>query len=303
MKGELVKTITSDRLELAGFFIDKKSDIAVFHSHGTSGDFYTHKFIETEGEKLSSAGISFLSANNRGHDVYADIRKHTRGKVEWTQIGGGFEKFEDSLFDIKAWLDLLQKRGVKKVILQAHSLTQKILYYQLLKKDKRVIGQIHLSPCNDAGFVLLKIGKKKYQQINKKVASMIKNGKGNELLPKELYVVCPMSAIAYYGYLTEEGPGNLFPYHDREAKKWETLGKTKDPLLVTYGGDDFFIKSSTQDKNIQSVAELFRKKATSAKSVDVKIIPGSSHSYLGYEQKLTTIIYRWIKEKFYYNKA
>ena len=41
MKGELVKTITSDGLELGGFFIDKKSDVAVFHSHGTAGDFYT----------------------------------------------------------------------------------------------------------------------------------------------------------------------------------------------------------------------------------------------------------------------
>ncbi len=301
MKGELVKTITSDGLELVGFFSDKKSDIAIFHSHGTSGDFYTHKFIEVEGEKLSSSGISFLSANNRGHDVYADIRKYKKGNVEWAQVGGGFEKFEDCLLDIKAWLDFLQKRGVKKVILQAHSLTQKILYYQSFKKDKRVIGQIHLSPCNDAGFVLLKIGKKKYQKINIKVKTMIKNGKGNELLPKELYVVCPMSAIAYYGYLTEDGPGNLFPYHDPESKKWETLEKTKEPLLVTYGGDDFFIKSSIQDKNIDSIATLFKSKAKTTKSVEIKIIAGSSHSYLGYENELTTIIYRWIKEEFLQN--
>lgn len=300
MKGELVKTVTSDGLELAGFFIDKKSDVAVFHSHGTSGDFYTHKFIETEGKKFSSIGISFLTANNRGHDVYADIRVDKKDKVEWTQIGGGFEKFEDCLLDIEAWLDFLTKRGVKKVILQAHSLTQKVLYYQASKKDKRVIGQIHLSPCNDAGFVSLKIGKKKYDTINRKVKAMIRSGKGNELLPKELYVVCPMSAIAYYGYLTEEGPGNIFPYHNPSSPKWKILEKTKESLLVTYGGDDFFIKSSIQDKNIQSVAKLFKAKARSAKSVEAKIIPGSSHSYVGYEEELTTIIYRWVHKLCFY---
>ena len=73
MKGELVRITTKDGLELVGFFIDKKSDIAVLHFHGTSGDFYTHKFVEVEGEKLAKENISFLTANNRGHDVYADI--------------------------------------------------------------------------------------------------------------------------------------------------------------------------------------------------------------------------------------
>ncbi|OGK15664.1 hypothetical protein A3H80_02235 [Candidatus Roizmanbacteria bacterium RIFCSPLOWO2_02_FULL_37_19] len=69
LSGQLATTITKDGLELKGFWVNKKSDIAVFHSHGTSGDFYTHNFIELEADKLSKQGISFLTANNRGHDV------------------------------------------------------------------------------------------------------------------------------------------------------------------------------------------------------------------------------------------
>lgn len=69
VQGNLVKTVTADGLEHCGFWIDKKSKIAVFHSHGTAGDFYTHKFIEKEAEELSSNGISFLTANNRGYPV------------------------------------------------------------------------------------------------------------------------------------------------------------------------------------------------------------------------------------------
>ena len=124
LKGSLVKTITGDGLELKGFWIDKKSEVAVFHSHGTAGDFYTHEFVEVEGHKLSDQNISFLTANNRGHNVYADIRKRVRGKVEWVSGGGGFETFEDCLKDINAWIDFLAKQGVKKIILQSHSLTQ-----------------------------------------------------------------------------------------------------------------------------------------------------------------------------------
>jgi len=291
--GNLVKTITTDGLELAGFWIDKKSEVAVFHSHGTAGDFYTHEFIEKEAEKLSSSGISFLTANNRGHDVFADIRKHKEGNVEWVQIGGAFEKFEDCIFDIEAWLNFLANQGVKKVILQAHSLTQKILYYQFNKRDKRVIGQIHLSPCNDAGYMYYLLGEKKYRQTNEMIKKMVNNKNPKELLPKELSVVCPMGAIAYYGYLTEESVGNLFPYHNPSSPKWKVLGETEEPILAVFGGSDEFIKPS-----VKVAANLFKKKAKVAKGISVKIIDKAPHSFIGFENKLAEIIGAWIGRQF-----
>ena len=287
--GNLVKTVTSDGLEHSGFWVDKKSKIAVFHSHGTSGDFYTHKFIEKEAEELSSREISFLTANNRGHDVFADIRKHKNGNVEWAQIGGAFEKFEDCLFDIAAWLDFLTSQGVRRIILQAHSLTQKILYYQFKKKDKRVVGQIHISPCNDAGYMYYLLGEKKYHETNKRIERMVKERNVKELLPKELSVVCPMGALAYSGYLTEDSVGNLFPYHNPESPKWELLNETKDPILAIFGESDGFIKPS-----IKEAAELFGSEAKSAKDVAVEIIDGAPHSYVGFEDELVKIIITWV---------
>lgn len=292
LKGNLIKTITSDGLELAGFWINCKSDTAVFHSHGTSGDFYTHKFIEDEAQKLQSMGISFLSANNRGHDVFADIRKHRDGKIEWVQIGGALEKFEDCLFDIEAWLDFLSKQGVKRIILQAHSLTQKILYYQHIKKDKRVIGQIHISPCNDAGYMYYLLGEEKYKTTNAMIEKMVKEGNTKELLPKELAVVCPMGALAYHGYLTEEGTGNLFPYHNPDSKKWSQLNKTIDPLLAIFGGVDSFIKPS-----VEEAASLFLKNAKSSIDCTVKIVENASHSYLEHEDELVNILTDWVTEQ------
>jgi len=298
LSGNLVKTVTSDGLEHKGFWMNQKSDIAVFHSHGTSGNFYTHEFIEKEGEILAKRGISFLTANNRGHDVYADIRKHAKGKVEWVSGGGGFEQFEDCLIDIKAWLDFLVKEGVKKVILQAHSLTQKILYYQWKKKDKRVIGEIHISPCNDAGLVKTRSGEKRYKEINNLVKKLIKDGKGNELLPKECFVVCPMSALAYYGYLTEEGSGNLFPYHDPKSKKWKALESIKEPILAIFGEDDIYVNGSCRENNAKFVSKLFQSKAKSSKKVTVEIIPHTNHSYVGNENELCLRIAHWLTKTY-----
>lgn len=291
VQGNLVKTTTSDGLEHSGFWVDRKSKTAVFHSHGTSGDFYTHKFIEEEAKKLSLQGVSFLTANNRGHDVYADIRKYEKGNVEWAQIGGAFERFEDCLIDISAWLDFLTSQGVEKVILQAHSLTQKILYYQFHKKDKRVIGQVHLSPCNDAGYMYYLLGEKKYRETNRKIEKMVKEGNVRELLPKELSVVCPMGALAYLGYLTEDGAGNLFPYHNPESPKWNLLNQTKEPILTIFGGSDGFIKPS-----VKEAAELFRNNARSAKDLIVTIIDGAPHSYIGFEDELIETVTAWINE-------
>ncbi len=294
LSGQLVKTITSDGLELQGFWMNQKSKIAVFHSHGTAGDFYTHKFIEIEGEMLARQGISFLTANNRGHDVYADIRKYSGKKVGWTTIGGGFERFEDCIYDIESWIDFLEKQGVKKIILQGHSLSQKILYYQDLKKDKRVIGQIHLSPQNDAGLMFYSLGKKKYEKTNEKIESMVKKGKSDEVLPKEFSPVSYVtSAQMYCGYLTEQGPGTLTPYHNPDSQNWETIGNVKQPILIVFGSKDVYIKPS-----VEVAVRLIKEKTGKTPDTTIRIIKGAMHSYIGYENQLTKSVMDWIQKRY-----
>lgn len=294
MRGELVKLITADGLELKGFFSDKKSDLAVFHSHGTAGDFYTHEFVEVEGKKLAKENISFLTANNRGHDVYADIRKHTNGKVGWAQIGGGFEKFEDCLYDIDAWINFLVGRGVKKIILQGHSLgPNKNIYYQVKNANKNIQGFIHLSPQNDAGLMKFKLGEKKYFEVNRMVEKMLKNGQENELLPKELQELCPISALAYSGYFIENGVGNLFPYHNPDNPNWKIFSTIKESQLLIFGEKDLYIKPS-----VNKAIKVFLSKVHDKKNLKTKIIKGTSHSYIGYEKELVKIIFNWIKENY-----
>ena len=135
------------------------------------------------------------------------------------------------------------------------------------------------------------LGEEKYKETNKMIKQMIESGKEKEMLPKELAVVCPMNALAYYGYLTEDGAGNIFPYHDKNSQKWKLLSGIKEPLLAVFGGSDGFIKPS-----IKEAAELFKKHAHSSKTAVVKIIDGAPHSYVGYESQLTFSLLVWIKK-------
>jgi predicted alpha/beta-fold hydrolase len=290
LNGELVTTVTSDGLELAGFWMDQKSDIAVFHTHGTAGDFYTHKFIEVEGEALSAKNISFLSANNRGHDVFADIRKHNSHEIGWTLIGGGLERFEDCVFDISAWIEFLEKRGVKKFILQGHSLgPNKTIYYQYKKQDPRIVGFIHLSPQNDAGLMRDKLGETEYLRVNSMIKDKIESGKEREMIPKELEELCPMSVLTYSGYFIEEGIANLFPYHNPANPNWKVLHSITQPQILVYGETDPYIKPS-----VSTGIEVFGQKVNKASKLEDHMIGGASHSYVGYEKELANVINSWM---------
>jgi alpha-beta hydrolase superfamily lysophospholipase len=288
--GRLAKTVTSDGIELQGFWINKNRDIAVLHTHGSAADFYTQKFLEVIGEKLTNREVSYLTANNRGHDVYAYLRQYKDGKVKWTQIGGGFERFEDCILDIKAWIDFLEEQGVKKVILQGHSLCQKLVYYQYVKPDPRVIGHIYLSPGNDAGLMYSTLGEEKYRKTNVTIREMVEQGREKEMLPKELAVVCPMAAIAYYGYLTEESTGNIFPYHNPKSQKWQALSSIREPLLVIFGEADNLIKPS-----VEKATRLFKEKAASSRDLDVRIVKNANHSFIGYEDEVAEIVTEWVE--------
>lgn len=291
MKGELVKVVTADGLELKGFYSDQKSNLTVLHFHGTNGDFYTHEFVEQEEEKLAKEKISFLTVNNRGHNVFTDIRKHKGSKVEWMTVGAGQEKFEDSLFDIEAWINFLIKRGAKRIILQGHSLgPNKNIYYQTKNKNKYIKGLIHLSPQNDAGLMKSKLGSKRYKEVNLMIEKMLKNNNGKEMLPKELEEICPISALSYSGYFIENGVGNLFPYHNPENKNWTVLNNIIEPQLLIFGEKDPYIKPSTKE-----AVEVFKTKINKNGKLKTKIIKNASHSFLGYEKELVKIIFDWLK--------
>jgi len=184
----------------------------------------------------------------------------------------------------------LTEQGINKVILQGHSLSQKNLYYQQIKKDSRVIGQIHLSPQNDSGLMYYALGSEEFAKTDQLIQQKIEAGLTKEVLPAKLSPVSYVTSVQMYaGYLTQKGPGNLTPYHTPDDPQWQMLEDTTDPLLFVYGGEDVYMKPSVDE----AIAQI-KRHAKSTKSLTVAKIAGATHSYLDKEIELISAIQSWV---------
>src|SRR5207247_8739081 len=82
---------------------------------------------------LNAAGIAYLKLNNRGHDTVA------RGGRRLA--GAAFERFAQSVEDIRSTIALARRAGYHRVILAGHSTgANKVVHYAARVRDRRVRG-------------------------------------------------------------------------------------------------------------------------------------------------------------------
>ena len=109
MKVEIVHKVTSDGIPLAGAYIKSSKGLpteavsAVIFLHGDGGNFYSPLYLSL-GEALAKNGITFLSANRRGHDI---ISHGARGGLP---RGYAFESVSEPRIDYDATISELKVR-------------------------------------------------------------------------------------------------------------------------------------------------------------------------------------------------
>jgi pimeloyl-ACP methyl ester carboxylesterase len=143
---ELVEVRTADRLPLTGLFAaagpaasSPRFDAALL-MHGAASSF-DEGLLGDFSAALGSRGLATLRAGNRGHDVvnWGD----GRGRL----LGTAFERIDECVLDWRAWLDLLEARGFRRVLLFGHSLgAVKCAFYLAQESDARVAGCVLASP-------------------------------------------------------------------------------------------------------------------------------------------------------------
>ena len=299
MRGELVRVFTEDGLELHGLFsqpkVAKENNIAVLHIHGFTGNFYQERFVTQIADDLTEMGCAFLTVNTRGHDYLSYFIRKTDSRLAFVQIGGGYEILGHCIYDIKAWIDLLEARGYFTVILEAESLgTQKAVLYQHQTHDKRVQGLVLISPLDGVGLQKTALGNKYDEAINT-AKQMIKQGKPNELMPM---VYCPLwqfpiSAKTYISAFDPAAKNGIFSFHDPDAR-FEELSTIKCPILATYGT----VREAVVDNRVEEALSIIKKRAVSAERCDTALIQGAPHNYLGHEKELSTLIRNWVATVF-----
>ncbi len=126
-KGTIIKTTTQDGLELDAVLVQpkEKAKAVIIHFHGKEGDFLQNHFIFHMAKYYPTHGYAFMSASHRGKNYLSDIVRRSASGYEYAQLGSAFDIFEDSFYDIDAWVKEAQQRGFNKIILQGHSTPQK----------------------------------------------------------------------------------------------------------------------------------------------------------------------------------
>jgi alpha-beta hydrolase superfamily lysophospholipase len=290
VKGEFVRIFTEDGIELHGLFFEpeKKKNIVILHIHGLAGNFYENRFIDYIAEILTKEGYAFLTVNTRGHDYISDFIKKVDSTLTYVQIGAAHEIFEECIYDIKSWIDFLGQRGYPLTILEGHSTGAiKVAFYLSQTQDKRVKGLILMSPSDDIG-LQKELLKEKFEEALIVAKEMIKEGKSEELMPKEFFGY-PIDAKTY---LNMFGPGTkigIFNFHDTHAR-FEELSKIQCPILTFYGT----IKEAVVNNEVEKALSIIKRKTISAPRCDVKLIKDAPHNYLNHENEVAKIIRDWV---------
>src|SRR5262245_11135654 len=122
----LVRVRTHDGVWLGGLSIDprrRRTGAALVWLHGLGSVFSSGQpLIQEMSTRLGRQGVGYVKFNTRGHDVVA----RDGGKL----IGAAFERFGDSVKDIRAMIGFARKAGYRTVVLAGHSTgANKALHY------------------------------------------------------------------------------------------------------------------------------------------------------------------------------
>jgi alpha-beta hydrolase superfamily lysophospholipase len=293
MKGEFVRIQTSDGIELHGLLCEaRKSGPVVIHVHGMAGNFYESRFVDAIADRLANLGITFLTANNRGHGYISHFIKTSQGVIEHVEIGAAHEDFDDSVLDIDAYIEFMKERGHSPIILQGHSTgAAKVADYCARRMHDEIVGAILLSPSDDLMLQRKYLGNR-FSEVLDLCHRRIAAGRGDELLPEKYYEWDLIDSKAYLGYFESNSGHTIFHVADEDNSTSARLHLMEVPVLIATG---------SLDKGMDGPPDAFVSRIGQAigdgNMSTVHVIEGASHNYLGHEKELARTIEEWIAQR------
>ncbi|MBI4034557.1 alpha/beta fold hydrolase [Candidatus Saccharibacteria bacterium] len=290
MTVDFVRFSAADGVSLQGWLTDSKSDTAVIHVHGMSGNGYENYFLDDLRTMYGKHDFGFLTFDNRGRGIISSFWKKGEADPwgEGTELGGScFEIFEKSDQDIEGAISYLKTIGKKKFILQGHSLGgSKVVNYMAQTNMPETVGVVLLAPTDMVGWAKTDPKHTEYLRSAKK---LLAEGKGTELVGAQCWLdKTPLSARTYASITDAGSPVDIY----QTRKKDSLLSQVKAPMLIVYGDKDIGIEKI--DGNIGKWQQRAQKIISS--STTIKIIEGASHSFKNYEDELAASIEKFLRQ-------
>lgn len=278
VRSEFVQTRTDDGIMLDGaLWSPTKGQPAagiLLVPGGTRSEFYT---LGDWAERFANAGYLALAMNQRDHGTeYA------------------YQKFEPTCRDLKYAVDLLQKHGVKTILLLGHSFGTEVVSYYLTTGDSRVNGAILLSPHGDIRLASERLmgSKEAYDRAVAKARQMVADGHGNELFVSGESLSSRygprQTAYTYEVFLDKRGP-------DTKALPPELLKRVKLPILaIRDPADPFPATLPPMQESLERATNTLTFVLLPDKRQG-KMDP-SAHSFIGRESEVLGIMLNWLRD-------
>ncbi|HTO11614.1 MAG TPA: DUF1749 domain-containing protein [Candidatus Binatia bacterium] len=279
----LVSVRTRDGILLNGVMAEpaRRRRAALIWVHGLGSSFASGQpLVRALARRLNAAGLAYLKLDTRGHHVVARAGRRL--------AGAAFERFGESVRDIRAMIALARRAGYARVILAGHSTgANKVLHYMARVRDRRVVGLVLLGPVSDIAGEIKRVGRR---ELARRVAAAerIASRDPDALVPR---------AFGFYSarrYLSLYRPGeaeDVFQYY-RPRGRWTALRKVRVPLAVVVGSRDEYL-----DRPSAALVEAFARHATAARSFSGMVIPRARHGFAGHEDSLARALVSWLERR------
>lgn len=288
---QIVTTKTADGLEFHGLLSEppQKSEVIIIHVHGMASDFYSSQLQKIAHEQYLLHGLAYCSGENRG------THSSTTFKTDNGQVIGGnsFEKLEDCVLDIEAWIDLAKAQGYKHIWLQGDSLgPSKIAYFLDHHKNYSIAGTIWISPSDMHGLVRDPEGIKDHELLLPEAKRLVSQQRNYQLLSNKLWGEYYLSAETYLNFFDEGSAMAIFNYGAPELG-WDVVNNISVPVIAFTG---------TKDDGIEPVMEpheamhLLEKQLVNSPKVKTAVFDNATHSFEGFEQQIVDDVVEFISE-------
>lgn len=269
---KIVTTYAADGLPLDGALFGKSggnlNEPAIVWIHGGLSNFYGRAYVEL-GRSLAQLGYQFISGNTRGHDAYALIEGQ-EGRDDLIPGGSCFEDFEQSIHDVRGWVEYADSLGTRGIVLAGHSHgVAKILNYQIEHNDFRVKAMIAASPT----------GRDRTPPARLAMAQALRAaGRGLELLPH-------LEGTPAWNLISAQTVASradlILRVFGSDLQK-PTVERIRCPILILSGDRDPVDADSVVAINGTS---------------EVAHIPDAGHDFSGQEQVAAGLIDGWLRRQ------
>lgn len=288
---EILKATTEDGLKLSGLYFKPAGPTGkiIIHIHGMAGDPYSNAFLPAMFSGYPTAGVAFLSAENRGTHSVTQFGVTTGGI---RLVGDAYEKFEECVYDIAAWVKVAQELGYTEIWLQGHSLgCSKVAYYVSRVAQSEVAGLLLVSPSDMLGWNLAPAMIADHESMLNEAKQLQANGQGHVMLGKLVDGETPVCADTYVSLFGEGAGDAIFNFGNPELG-YETLRSIAVPVLAFTGTDDAGVTSSSEPHKAMHILEQELVQSPRKKTV---IYEGAKHDFAGFGERIAEEVLSFIK--------